>query len=64
MFEYVLNRVHYDHKNKAWVLDENIGVFDSLDKALNAQMYDKTNTQFRYQYYIEHRIKLDYAGSN
>ena len=60
MFEYALSRVHYDHKKKIWILDDNVGVFDSLDKALNAQAYDKTVTNFKYEYYIEYRVKLDY----
>lgn len=66
MFEYVLNRIHYDHRKKKWIDDGIVGIYDTLNDALVAQgnLYDDKNHPGTFQYYIEHRIKLVYAGSN
>lgn len=66
MFEYVLHRIWFDRKGYPHD-DENYNerVFNDIESALQTQVLEQTkdivNNDRNKGYYIEHRIKLDYA---
>lgn len=70
MWEYVLHRIDFDRNGHPFI-DRSFApiVYDNLDEALAGQSYysqceANLHTTRKRQWYIEHRIKLDYGGTN